>query len=322
MNKNNSSVCTVFEGHYHKGAAVLINSLYANGFEGTLWAGIKGDLPPWAVISAKDGDIEIMNVTENLSINFIRFPKNVYLPWIKPDLMLDMFDKYEPESERVFYLDCDIIVKCHFSYFEKWSQFGVMMCEDVNSPVSLTNPLRYEWVEYFKKFGINVRRDTSQYVNGGFLGLDRKHKKFLKTWGRVQDLVLEDLNAIKVDLHIVTKVSDKVSGLKDRNYMFYRTDQDALNVAKDSTDEPISVADRSAMDFGGVGFIMSHAIGTSKPWVKNFLRYVFKKGQRPKTADRVFFDYIDSPISLYSKRERFMKKTHLKLATALGRVFG
>ncbi len=322
MNKNKTAVCTVFEGHYHKGVVVLINSLYANGFEGTIWAGIKGELPPWAKISSKENEIEIMQITDNLSIKFLHFAKNDYLPWIKPEFICDILDKYEPEAERIIYLDCDIIVKCPFSYFEKWSTFGIMLCEDVNSPISITNPLRYEWVEYFKKFGVTVRRDTDQYVNGGFIGLDRKYKGFLTAWRHIQDLVLQDLNAIKIDLHNITKVSDKVSGLNDRNYMFYRTDQDALNVSKDSTDFPLAVADRNAMDFASIGFIMSHAIGTSKPWVKNFLYYVVKKGQRPKTTDRIFFDYIDTPLKLYSNREKFLKKTHLKLATALGRVFG
>ena len=312
-------VCTVFEGHYHKGVAALVNSLYVNGFEGTIWAAYKGSLPPWAVIDRKEQDYDVMTVCENLTLNFLKFPKEVFLPYCKPNFLLDLFDKYEPQAERVIYFDCDIVVKCVFSYFEQWSDFGIMLCEDVNSPISTTDPLRYQWVEYFKKFGITVRQDNNQYVNGGFIGLNRRAKGFLSTWETIQNLVLEDMKAMKVNVH-QSHLPEKISGLKDRTYMFNRTDQDALNVAKDATTEDLAIADSSAMDFKSIGFVMSHAAAKDKPWEKNWLMYVVKKGQRPSATDRIFMDYTASPISIYSSRERWIKKAHLKVASVLGRV--
>ncbi len=316
--QNKTTICTVFEGHYHKGVAALVNSLHRQGYEGVIWIGYKGALPPWAIIESKNDLAEVMTVCDNLKINFIKFPKEAFLPYCKPDFMLDILEKYQPDAEKLFYIDCDIIIKCPISYFEEWTDYGVALCEDVNSPLPTSHPLRHQWAQYFKKYGITVRRDNSQYVNGGFLGLNREAKSFLETWRDVQNLVLEDMERIKADLHNSHK-GDIASGLQGRNYMFNRTDQDALNIAKDVTNETLSIVDNSGMDFQGVGYIMSHAASKTKPWEKNWLKYVVKNGQRPSPTDRIFLDYVSVPINIYSNQELRFKRFHLKIASALAR---
>ena len=177
--QNKTIVCTVFEGHYHKGVAAFVNSLYASGYEGVIWVGYKGALPPWAVIETKENHYEVMKVRDNLHLHFILFPPQAFLPYCKPEFMLELLDKYQPEAERIFYFDCDIIVKCAFSYFEEWVNYGVALCEDMGSPLSPTHPLRHQWAHYFKKYNIILHQNDNQYVNGGFLGLKRAAKGFL-----------------------------------------------------------------------------------------------------------------------------------------------
>jgi hypothetical protein len=306
--QNQSTVCTVFEGHYHKGVAALTNSLSANGYEGIIWAAYKGSLPEWARIDSRQEGIEVMQVSEKIILHFVKLADSTFLPYFKPDFMLDILENKMPNVEQIFFFDCDIVVKCRFSYFEEWAKFGVAMCEDVNSPIPVSHPLRFQWKQYFEKYGITITTKDNQYVNGGFIGLQASAKGFLKTWQLVQKLMMEELKE-------VTNVN-----YKDRTNPFNCTDQDALNIAKDLTEENLSVADGTAMDLHSYGYIMSHAVGKQKPWHKNWLYFVIKDGNAPSRTDRVFMNYIDTPLSIFSPKERFLKQLNLKLACALGRV--
>jgi hypothetical protein len=47
------SVCALFEGDYHKGLAVQINSLVRFSFSGTVFEGFRGHPPPWATVNSE-----------------------------------------------------------------------------------------------------------------------------------------------------------------------------------------------------------------------------------------------------------------------------
>jgi hypothetical protein len=305
-----STICTVFEGHYHKGVAGLANSLCVNGFEGIIWAGYKGNLPPWATIKSNINGVEQMTVTETLSIYFVKLAADTFLPYCKPDFMLDILENKMPEVERLFFFDCDIIVKCRFSYFEEWADFGIALCEDVNSPMPTTHPLRGQWKKYFEKYGIEIKSKDSHYINGGFVGLRKEAKNFLKTWKMVQNLMMEEIK-------VVTNIN-----FKDRTNPFNCTDQDALNIAKDLTSETLSIADANAMDLRNYGYIMSHAVGQQKPWQKNWLKFIVRHGQRPTMTDRLFMQHTKTPLSIFTPQQRWARLFNMKLAIVLARVIG
>ena len=195
--KNTSTICTVFEGHYHKGVAALANSLIANGYEGIIWAAHKGSLPPWARISSNENGVAVMVVSEKLSFHFVKLADNVFLPYCKPDFMLDVLENKMPHVSQIFFFDCDIIVKCRFSYFEEWAENGVALCEDVNSPLPMSHPLRFQWKKYFKKHNIEVESRDNYYVNGGFIGLKAEDKEILEKWRLVQNIMRVELKDLK-----------------------------------------------------------------------------------------------------------------------------
>ena len=218
-----SAVCTLFEGNYHYGLGALVNSLYNNGYRGAVYVGFRGDLPPWAKPVGEKGDASIFRVGEGFKINFLLQKTSAHLSNFKPDFLLDVWDSHCPDSEQLFYFDPDIVIKCRWEFFEEWAKKGIALCEDVNSPVPETHPLRKGWQELLTRHGMDLHFPTDLYLNGGFVGVDRRNRGFLESWIKVLQVMEKEIGGLEQALF------DK----PDRTTSFAKTDQRLEHVSPD-----------------------------------------------------------------------------------------
>ncbi len=309
MRTAKSIVCTVFERHYHHGVAALANSLHASGYRGIIHAGYRGPLPPWATntVVGEAGYTEF-EVAPGLFIHFAPLDTDEMLANVKPELIRQVWERYGPEVDNVFYIDCDIVVKAEWRHFEEWAQLGVALCEDMNSPVPNHHPLRQQWKRYYAQFGIAYEARDNVYVNGGFVGLNKRYREFADLWDELQQYMKR-----------YTGKQDQI-GIADRWNMFHFMDQDALNVAKDLTPE-VSIMGKDAMDFDKFGYVMSHAAGRRKPWDKAYLKNILMNGSRPTPTDKIYWKFVKHPIRLYSDGTIRRKNLSMRVATIIGRFF-
>lgn len=306
----NSAICTLFEGHHHYGVAVLVNSLYAHGFRGTVWAGYRGPVPPWAKPIKQEGEQSVYQVADGLEIRFVPLATQHHFTNYKPDFMLDLWEHHCPQAEAMFYFDPDIVIHCQWSYFETWARFGVALCEDINSPLSRTHPLRYQWNEIYSKYGHPLEFTTDQYINGGFQGITRSHKEFLNDWFLVQGIMEKEIGGLdKVTVHV-----------GDRDHPFSKTDQDALNIVAGMTRQPLSIIGKEGMNIVSGGFTMSHSVGHRKAWNTNYLAEALT-GFPPSLANKNHFTYAKSPISPYTPWRLRRTRLSLSIAGAIGRFY-
>ena len=303
-----SVVCTLFEGHYHHGLAALTNSLHRHAYRGDIWAGYRGELPPWARNLSEREGTSCFEVAEGLTLRFLKVETTRHLTNYKADFMTDLRTHRFPDADQIFYLDPDIGLKNDWKFFEQWVESGIALCEDINSPMPSTHPLRAMWHRFYEPHGFSIARELNLYVNGGFVGLSRRHWDFIDLWKRLMDLMESETQGLKQ------------LGVKDRTYLFNKTDQDALNIAAMYTPHPVSIVGKDGMDFIHGGFLMSHALGTPKPWQKPFIRGALR-GYPPALADHGFWQHTTAPIDLFTPGERRRRKLSLSIACGIGRFY-
>jgi hypothetical protein len=133
--------------------------------------------------------------------------------------------------------------------------------------------------------------------------------EFLDCWRRLQEMMAPEIGGLQN------------VNVRDRAFLFHKTDQDALNVAAMASESPISPMGQDGMDFqhGGGGYVMSHALGGQKPWAKRYVRSVLRRGNAPSRADRNYFRCVMSPIRLYPSATLSYKRLVLLTASFLGR---
>jgi hypothetical protein len=169
-----ASICTLYEGHYHHGLAALSNSLYNNGFKGSVYVGYRGELPPWAK-DAKDNSSLIerwktIRIAEGLDLHFLPVSTHYHLTNYKADFMLQLWNGPAQNSEGMFYFDPDIVIKCHFSFFEKWIQQGVAVVHEITAnDMAINNPIRAFWKTIIEENNEKVNNQITSYINAGFL---------------------------------------------------------------------------------------------------------------------------------------------------------
>ena len=270
-----SAVCTLFEGDFHHGLAALANSLYRSGFRGTIWAGYRGGLPPWVRdVKGKDGD-QSFEAAEGLTIRFLKVETQRHFTNYKPEFMSYLRQNHATDVNIVFYFDPDIVLKAEWKFIEQWADCGVALCEDINSPMHATHPIRLRWSRFCAPHGFIVAREMDVYLNAGFVGVSQINWEFVEIWRRL-------LAAMESDASGLSKL-----GISDRSHLFHKPDQDALNMAAMFSSMPVSIVGREGMDFIPGGYLLSHALGTSKPWRKSFIRESLR-GYPPTMADHSF----------------------------------
>jgi hypothetical protein len=304
-----SAICTLFEGDYHYGLGAFANSLYARSFRGTIFAGYRGPLPPWTVGGKVFDGFTEFSPAAGLTLRFIPLTTKIHLTNHKPDFMLEVWDKHCPEAGAMFYFDPDITIKCRWTFFEEWVQGGAALCEDVNSPMPSSHPIRNAWRDYYGKLGRKLKNSLDIYVNGGFLGLSLEQKGFLEEWRQIQ----REMSPAAGDL------MDWV--LHDRTFKFCFTDQDALNIALMDTARPFSLSGKDGMDIDRMGYLMSHSLGTNKPWRRNYLWERLSKGFAPGPADKNFWANSSQPIRITTDFFKIFKVADIMAAAALERLF-
>jgi hypothetical protein len=311
----NSAICTLFEGHYHYGVAALINSLYTRGFRGVIYAGYRGELPDWCS-SAINNDSLIwpgattLNVAEGLEVHFLPLVIDYHLTNYKPDFVLKLWAGPAKDTQAIAYFDPDIVVKCAWSFFDKWMNYGVALVHEIiANDMPSSHPIRLQWEEVIMREGRRPVRNLTSYINAGFFGLTKDNIEFLQLYSRI---LIASKKYYKADLESFLPF--------DRTHLFHGADQDALNIAAMCCECPISEVGPDGMDFTGAGWIMSHAVGSPKPWKKAFLLSAIK-GSPPSLADRAYWANVGEPIVSITKSKRNAKQIGILLASLIGRFY-
>jgi len=300
-------ICTLYEGDFHLGVAVLINSIVTGGFRGLFWVGNRGDLPPWTtqLTRREDGLFEIGDAL----LGFETIDSTSHFAQFKPEFMCSLIDK-GIARKHIWYFDPDITVRCGWEFFERWVRFGVGLCQEITMGIMASNhPLRCEWVELVRAAGWGEPfLQQERYYNSGFVGMNIEHQAFLDTWKAAQHLA----NAAGVKQDHFQKGS--------REETFYTVDQDTMNIAAMYAQVPLTTLGPEGMGFITGGFTMHHTVGLTKPWRKKFLLSALD-GRPPSGGDKYFLQCASGPLHPFTPGQLKRKRLSAQWATLIGRFF-
>ena len=300
-------VVCLYDGEYHFGVAALANSLVNSNFKGVINIGYRGILPPWVSQLKLISDC-LYYLNNDVIIHFELLTTEMHLAFYKPYFIKQTFDNF-PSAKKVFYFDVDIVVNASWSFFTNWLQGEVCLCLDNSFEfVHRNHPWRRDWK---KLAGIEsvFANPLTLYVNSGFIGISRPSINLINKWIELS----ETFARTGGDLKIINQDGESS----------FKGDQDLLNAAVTACPEiELSVIGKEGMGFTQPAYLMSHSVAKAKPWSKDFMIYLIRKGHKPNHSEKNFFKYCHKPIQLFSKFEFFKKKVNLVFATFFGRYIG
>jgi hypothetical protein len=303
----NDIIVTLFEGHYHKGVAALINSLVASDFKGLINVGYTDQLPPW-INQLKVVDEEYYSVSEEIFVRFETINVPMHLGYYKPGFMRKMFNDF-PFAKRVYYFDPDIVIKASWDFFIDWVENGVALCLDSSFAfVHYNHPWRKQWKD-LAQIDQTQFNNSSLYVNSGFVGVKHDNSILLDKW---------------IDLTERYRLSGgNLKKFEKDGSRAFKGDQDLLNAAITiNPDVALSIIGTEGMGFTFPAYLMTHAVGDLKPWQINFLKELLVRGYKPDDAQKNYFNYCKAPIHIFSNGFFFQMKLNLRIAVLLGRFIG
>ena len=300
-------ICTLYEGDYHLGVAVLINSIVRGGFRGLFWVGYRGELPPWVIQLSRRQDG--LYVIGEALLGFEKIESKSHFTQYKPEFMTSLIAR-GLASNYLWYFDPDITVRCAWEFFVRWVRHGICLCQEITMGVMPSDhPIRCEWIELAERSGWGqLTHPQERYYNGGFLGMQVAHAAFLETWRAAMRLANS------------SGVHESNLWHSDRSSTFFATDQDALNLAVMYAKAPLSTIGPEGMGFVPGGFTMDHTAGGSKPWRKKFLKSALS-GNPPWKGDKHFLECAGGPIKPYSDRQLWGLRCSAKVAALIGRFY-
>jgi hypothetical protein len=304
------SVClTLYEGDYMWGVGALANSLYRSGFRGSVVVGYCGERPNW-VHPAEWGSGE-WHVDGDFRVVLMELPQGIGIHQLKPYAMVRVLDEIEPDADRLYLFDADIIVVARWQYFEALVEEGAALVSDYVFPrIAMTHPWRRAWTRLCTDAGFSVRPGEDYYI-GAFCGISRQHRALVDAWWRLT----QELHKQRPELAGRFRPGDRMVE------PFNGTDQDLLAAAVMATKVPICRLGPEALGFTGSPDTMLHPTG-EKPWRGSALGRLLARGSKPDLYTRNFWRYLDSPIIVHRRLDRWLRRLDVGAASALARFFG
>jgi len=309
QNGKSTGICTLFEGKYHLGLAAFLNSLVRAGYEGSVWAGYRGALPPWLnQLKCASHDADEYWISDQVRLVFVKVDTELHFTNYKPNFMLSLLKDQARSCDYLWYFDPDVFLTAKWHFFSEWQRFGIALCQDiVDNIFPADNPLRRQWEEYASRIGFAEPRPIDVYFNGGLVGVSAACAAFLESWKSLIAMVA------------TTGYDLKHLNVGNREQPFHVSDQDALNIAAMYSKFPLTTLGPQGMGFILGGIMMYHAVG-HKPWNGSLLLRAIK-GLPPTGAAKFYFTMVDSPIRAYSPLRLRAKRMACAIAAFIGRFY-